>query len=129
VVREIESQRLHQVTLKPKYSEKSISLAFKQAPYDLSSLYRVKVMIIFSRGSVPKDAFFFIFTPLHHRNCTIWGPKILQEYYFVLSLQAHQLSLKYEKIRLWTVMIWHGMTLLSFFKLASSSANYVLAFL
>jgi hypothetical protein len=39
--------------------EKSISLAFKQAPHELSSLYRTKVMMTFSRGSVPKNAIFF----------------------------------------------------------------------
>jgi hypothetical protein len=31
--------------------------------------------------------------------------KFLQEYYFLWSLQAHQLSLKSERARLWTVMI------------------------
>jgi hypothetical protein len=35
-------------------SEKNTSLPFKQAPYELFSLYRTKVMIIFSGGSMPK---------------------------------------------------------------------------
>jgi hypothetical protein len=47
-----------------------------------------------------------IFAPLHHRNCMTQGAEILQEYYFLCSLQAHQISLKSEKVKLWTVMIW-----------------------
>jgi hypothetical protein len=40
-------------------SEKSISLVFKQAPCELCSLYRTKVMMIFGGGKRPKKNNFF----------------------------------------------------------------------
>jgi hypothetical protein len=64
-------------------SANSISLAFKQAQYELCSLYKTKVIIIFSGGHVPKMQFLMNFTPLHHRNCMIQDAEILQEYYFL----------------------------------------------
>jgi hypothetical protein len=42
-------------------SEKSISLVFKQALYELCSLYGTKVMIIFSGGGMTKTAIFYDF--------------------------------------------------------------------
>jgi hypothetical protein len=44
---------------------------------------------------------------MHHRSCITQGAEILQEYYFLRGLQAYQLSLKSEKVGLWTVLIWH----------------------
>jgi hypothetical protein len=42
-------------------SEKGISLDFKQAPYELCSLYRRKVMTVCSGDSMPKNAIFYDF--------------------------------------------------------------------
>jgi hypothetical protein len=47
-------------------SEKSISLAFKQSPYKLCSLYRIKV-IIFSGGGMLKAIFYDFCTPAPHK--------------------------------------------------------------
>jgi hypothetical protein len=55
-------------------SEESISLTFKQAPYEICSMYRTKVMIIFNESDMPKNAICYDFcTPapqkLHDIGC------------------------------------------------------------
>jgi hypothetical protein len=67
-------------------SEKNISLAFKQAPYEHCSLYRTKIMIIFSGDGVPKNVIFMIFIPPTPQILHDMGTEIFQEYYFLWSL-------------------------------------------
>jgi hypothetical protein len=75
---EIEDQLLHQVAVKQKLLylnvelymyKRSTSLAIKQAPYELCSLYRTKVLIIFSVCSVPKYAIAYDFCTTARKNC------------------------------------------------------------
>jgi hypothetical protein len=56
--------------------------------------------------------FFFnmIFESPVHKNCRTSGVEILQEYYSLWSLHVNRLSLKSEKVELWTAMICHRMS-------------------
>jgi hypothetical protein len=60
-----------------------------------------------------KTESFAIFAPTHHKNLKTQSAKILQEYNFQWSLQAHQLSLRLDTIRLQIAIfcdVWHKMT-------------------
>lgn len=59
---------------------------------------------IFSWGGVPSSAIFYDFHTSAPWQFNTQRDQILQEYYFLWSLEAHQLSLKSED-ELWTVIL------------------------
>jgi hypothetical protein len=72
---------------------------------ELCNLYRTKVTIIFLLEVACQKCIFFIiiFTPIRKLHCIVGFCS------FLWSVEARQLSLKSQQVRLWKVMIWHGM--------------------
>jgi hypothetical protein len=77
-------------------SEKSISLAFIQVPYEPIACTEQKLWSHIVEAACQKCSL-IIFTPLHCRNCMTQWSELLQEHYFLCSPQGHQLPLKSEK--------------------------------
>jgi hypothetical protein len=94
-------------------SEKNISLAFKQATYQLYSLYRTKAVITFSGGTVPKKCNFVQSSqPCTTKTALHWVLNVCKNIICYGVYKLINLHLRYEMVMLWTVMIWYRVIVL-----------------